>query len=96
MKICSNAQHFLFLFWYWNLVLIQIYFYFSAAVTKRYKCTQEDVQKIVGTSLVNAPSCVRSPQKNPQATDEEIRQRKTQLDSLENKNEKLENISRTG
>ena len=71
-------------------------FNFNSNFTKRYKCTQEDVQKIVGTSLVNAPSCVRRSQKNPQATDEEIRQRKIQLDSLENKNEKLKNISRTG
>ena len=42
-----------------------------------------------------AITCEKVP-KESQATDEEIRQRKIQLDSLENENEKLENITRNG
>ena len=82
LKICSNAKNFEFPFWYWNLILIQSEFYLPASVTKRYKCTQEDVRKFVGTSLRNAPSHVRRSQKNPQATGEERCQ--TQAHSTQN------------
>ena len=36
-------------------MLIQSEFYLPAAVTKRYQCTQQDVRKIVGNSLPQAP-----------------------------------------
>ena len=43
MEICSSTKYFLSLFWYWNLILIQSEFHLSAAVTKRYQCTQQGV-----------------------------------------------------
>ena len=36
-----------------------------------YECTNEDVKKIVGTSLRNMPSHARWSQKNPLVTDKE-------------------------
>ena len=53
-----------------NLILIHSEFY-SGAVTKRYQCTQKDVQKIVGNSLPNALSRVRGSEKNRQAAEKE-------------------------
>ena len=52
-----------------DLVLSE--FYLSAAFTNRYQCTQQDVRKIVGDSLPNAPSRVRYSEKNRQAVEEE-------------------------
>ena len=46
-------------------------FYLSTVITKSIKITQEDVQRILGTSLRSAPSRVRWSQKSRQATDEE-------------------------
>ena len=43
--------------------ILIIKFEYSAAVTKWYKCTQQDVRKIVGNSLPNAPSRVRRSEK---------------------------------
>ena len=56
-----------------NLILIQSEFYLSAGIIdrKRYQCTQQDVRKIVRTSLPNASSRVRHSEKNFQAADEE-------------------------
>ena len=53
------------------MILILPEFYLSAAVTKRYQCIQQDVRKIVGNSLPNAPSRVRRPEKNCQAAEKE-------------------------
>lgn len=53
------------------MVFIQSEVHVSAVVTKRYQCTQKDVQKIVGISLSIASSCVRYSQKNRQAVEEE-------------------------
>lgn len=53
------------------MILVQSEFYLSAVVTKRYQCTQEDVRKLMGNCLQNAPTRARRSQKNPQAIDEE-------------------------
>ena len=52
-----------------KLILIPSEFYLSAAVTKRYQWTQQDVQKFVGNSLQNALSRVRHSEKNRQAAE---------------------------
>ena len=51
--------------------ILIIKFEYSAAVTKWYKCTQQDERKIVGNSLPNAPSRVRRSEKNRQAAEKE-------------------------
>ena len=56
------------------LQMQSILVYLSAAVTKRYQCTQQDVQKIVGHNFPHAPSrarCIRRTKKNRQVTEEE-------------------------
>ena len=53
------------------MILIQYEFSLSAAVTKKYHCTQLDVQKIVRNSLPNVPSRVRRLAKNCHAVEEE-------------------------
>lgn len=45
--------------------------YLSAAVTKRYQCTQEDESKVVENTLQNAPSHLKHSQYNRQAAEEE-------------------------
>ena len=57
----------MFLFWYWNSILIQPKFYLAATLSKRYPCTQQDVQKIVENSLPNTPLRVKHSEKNCQA-----------------------------
>ena len=74
---------FLFLFWYWNLIVIQFEFYLSAKVSKRYQCTQQNVQTIVRNSLPNAPSCERRSEKNHQATEEEVFPGQLELENKE-------------
>ena len=71
MKTYSNPMHFLFIFWCWNLILIQSEFHLSAAVKKTYQYTKQDLQKVMGNSLPNAPSCVGHSEKNRQAAEEE-------------------------
>ena len=66
-----KCKAYVFLFWYWNLILIQPEFDLSAAVTKKYSCTQQDVHKTVGNSLANAVSRARRSKKNHQAAEEE-------------------------
>ena len=78
------------------MILFQSEFYLSAAVRKRYECSQQDVRKIGGTSLRNAKVRVRRSQKNSQATDEERCQGEIELHSLEKENEEMENNSGTG
>ena len=62
---------------------------------KKYKCRDEDVKKIVGISLRNAPSRVKRSQKNPHSTEEEKCQINIELDGLEKENEGMKNKSRT-
>ena len=62
-------------------MLIQSEFYLSTAVTKRYQCTQEDVRKIVGNSLPQAPSRVRRSEKNRQAPEEGSYPREIELEN---------------
>ena len=64
------------------MILIQYEFSLSAAVTKKYYCTQLDVQKIVRNSLPNVPSRVRRLAKNCHAVEEE-----SYLEEIELKNE---------
>ena len=62
-------------------MLIQPEFYLTAAVTKRYQCTQQDVRKIVGNSLPQAPSSVRRSENNRQAPEEGSYPREIELEN---------------
>ena len=62
-------------------MLIQSEFYLPAAVTKRYQCTQQDVRKIVGNSLPQAPPRVRRSEKNRQAPEEGSYPREIELEN---------------
>ena len=53
------------------MILNRSEFYLSAAVTKRYQCTQQDVQTNVGNSLPNAPSRLRRSEKNYQVEEKQ-------------------------
>ena len=67
----------------------------SCRYKKKYKCTQEDVKKIVKISLRNKSSRVRRSQKNPHSAEEERCQGEIDLDSLQKGNEGMVNKSRT-
>ena len=53
------------------MILIQSEFHLTAAVTKRYQYTQEDVQKIMENGLRNTPSSVRRSERKRQTVEEE-------------------------
>ena len=59
------------------MTLYQFEFSLSAAITKSYKCAQQDIQKFVGNSLPNAPPPIRLKQKNSQEVEEENYQNKS-------------------
>ena len=86
-----KCKAYFFLFWYWNLILIQPEFDLSAAVTKRYYCTQQDVHKTVGNSLANALSRARHSRKNHQAAEEESYPGEIELKN-EGSNMKIEDL----
>ena len=53
------------------MILIQSEFHLTAAVTKRYQYTQEDVRKIMENGLRDTPSSVRRSERKRQTVEEE-------------------------
>ena len=77
-------QIILLLIWYWYSILIQSKFYLAATLSKRYPCTQQDVQKVVENSLPDTPSRVTHSEKNRQAAEEAIYPGSYQVTQLKN------------